>query len=130
MSTYKLERSKGYLKLYIRQPLELRKLIDEFESGFQKKGWIYGDLLKARIKDSDQVPKNTENRDVIIKFAQDNKLKHYHIGYEVYTTSLTDEKLVSNYVIHFQHFGSRHIRLVGIDTHPIELIRTVSIVDS
>lgn len=107
-----------------------KKKVITFITTFQKGGFSAIDNFiiqnyKVRNKSSDNVPKDDPNFIDKVKFAQDNKLWHFHAGFyamdgnniEGYTLSNKGD-LTSKWVIHYQKFSDVHIKAVDISPHP------------
>jgi hypothetical protein len=74
-------------------------------------------LLRGKIVNSDNVPRDDKEWLKKVKYAQLHKLWHYHIGIPFY---VNDGKgyLTSGYVLHYQQIDDAHIKLVDLDWHP------------
>lgn len=72
--------------------------------------------LTGRNKSSDNVPTDDPNWLTKVRYAQQYKLWHYHIGIPNYETATNGEQ-VSEYILHYQRFDNE-IRLVSMSYHP------------
>ena len=75
--------------------------------------------LEGRNKSSDDVDTDNHNFVNDVKFAQDKKLWHYHIGIPSYDKTNGVGDYTSDYIIHYQKFDS-YINIVHIDNHPFK----------
>lgn len=72
--------------------------------------------LKGRNKSSDNVPTDHPNWLERVKYAQQHKLWHYHIGIPHYETATNGEQ-VSEYILHYI-LDENAIKLVALSYHP------------
>lgn len=89
--------------------LKIRRFIEHLEQfGFVG--------LQGRNKSSDNVPTDHLNWLERVKYAQQHKLWHYHIGIPYYETANNGEQ-VSEYLLHYIR-DDNAIKLVALSYHP------------
>ena len=74
-------------------------------------------VLKGKLVSSDNVPTSDPDWLKKVRYAQEHKLWHYHIGIPFYEDS-GKGYLTSEYVVHFQKLSDNHIKLVDFSYHP------------
>lgn len=107
---------------------ERRKVFDFFQA-FEQGGFpainsysIQGYIV--RNKSSDNVDPNDPDFAAKVKFAQENLLWHFHIGFYDYNYTINgytlsqNGDLTSQWVIHYQKFADNHINVVDLTPHP------------
>lgn len=107
---------------------KVRRFIELFSNGgFKAIDNYLIQSYKVRNKSSDDVDKDDSNFIEKVKYAIENKLWHYHVGfynlnneYPIDNGYKLSEKndLVSQWLIHYRKLSDSHIVLVDIMPHP------------
>lgn len=111
----KVDIGKKFALEYLNFPPEDKKKIREFISHVKENGLKD---LEGKISPSCKVPFETDDRHLKISFARRHKLWHYHIGIPVYKRSRCGRYLTSEYVLHYQKFSMKNIKIVDFSAHP------------
>lgn len=94
------------------------------EGGFSAIDNVFIEGYKVRNKPSDDVPTYYGDWLTKVKYAQENSLWHYHLGFYDIDCDLSGYKissegdLTSQWVIHYQYFSDNHIHIADITPHP------------
>jgi hypothetical protein len=86
--------------------------VDDFREHVQKYG-LTG--LVGRNKKSDDIPTGN-NQDALIKYVQDNKIWHYHIGLPEYNKSKGIGRYVSDVILFYRRFPDS-IKIIKLASH-------------
>jgi hypothetical protein len=74
--------------------------------------------LNGKNRSSDNVHRNDPFYLSKVKYAQEHKLWHYHIGIPKYEKSEYGDYLTSEYVLHYQKLTDYEIKIVDMSYHP------------
>lgn len=115
-TTYLVDMSVRFAQIYATMSANQADFVDGFVEHFEKQG-ILG--LEGRFKKSDNVRNNDPFWLRKVKFAQDNFLWHYHIGYPSFDESKPFGDRTSQYILHVTLTPcKRESLLVGWGKHP------------
>lgn len=83
--------------------------------------------LKGRNKSSDNVPKDDPNWLEKVKYAQEHRLWHYHIGIPYYEQANNGDR-VSRYVLHYSlDVENDTITILELSEHPPLLLPLIKV---
>ncbi len=117
---------KGKIQKFSKGPkTRIAKFIDTFQTGgFSAINSVTINGYIVRNKPSDDVPTDDPDWLLKVRYVQEHKLWHFHIGFydvdcdfEGYKIAPSGD-LTSQWVIHYQKFSDNHINIADITPHP------------
>ncbi|MCL1128077.1 hypothetical protein [Shewanella surugensis] len=112
---YTVDYGRCFLENFKYFPEADKNKITEFIEHYEDHGLVG---LPGRIKNSDNVDPNDPEFLSKVKYAQEHKLWHYHLGIPNYDESNSFGDWTSEYLLHYQSVSLYEIKIVDFDYHP------------